>query len=168
MALRTFDVFDRIVFNTVLAEPTENELNRIRESALDARKEESHRDFIFTLMDALDSKTSALLTHISLIVAALTFIYTAHEHGAVARWFLLLEIIFYLVLTIFCLRAIRMTSGLSSIDKDETQALEVELSRRRAVYNFAASTTIVVTTVMILTLLLVAILGDQPITSSAK
>jgi hypothetical protein len=148
-----YDVFDQIAFSTVLRPHSSDDLEKIRASADDVTDNKKHRDFIFQIMNALDTKASALLTHISIIIAVLSVIYTNGDKSEAIKSIIVIEIIGYLLLTFFCLRAVRMTSGLSNKGASETEALQIELYQRRTAYNFASSGTIIITAIMMLTLL---------------
>jgi len=162
VADEAFKLFDCIVFGTLLRPPTEDDLDDIRHAATDSGTDPRHQQFIYEMMQALNAKTSALLTHISLIVAALTFLYTSRSGGGLFKAMVVLEICAYLLLSIFCLRSIRMTFRMTSrfadgTTKTEGTPREEELYKRRTVYNFASNTTVFVTLFMILTLVVGAI-----------
>ena len=157
-SMNVFKFFDILIFGVILKDHTENDLEKIRLSAEDVSDKKRHRAFIFEIMNALDSKTAALLTHISLLVAVLSFYYTFKNPTGFLKFIILTEITSYLILTLFCLRSIRMTSGLSDVSKDETKSLQIELYKRRSTYDFAASATIIVTLIMIGTLIIGSLL----------
>ncbi|MEA2858590.1 MAG: hypothetical protein QOC72_629 [Methylobacteriaceae bacterium] len=162
MANEAFTLFDILVFGKILPNHTEEDLNSIRESALADRDDLRHRQFIYEMMNALDAKTSALLTHISLIIAALTFLYTARTSGSWFRLVVMFELCCYLLLTIFCLRSIRMTSRLTGgVPSTESRGLEIELWKRRTVYNFASNSTVLVTVFMLITLVFGALCASS-------
>jgi hypothetical protein len=103
----------------------------------------------------IDSKTSALLTHISLIIAALTFLYSTQSGGAF-KVMIVMEVCIYLCLAILCLRAIRytVTYSKSFLDNhDANKSFAMELEKRGQIYNFAANATIYVTMSMIVLLI---------------
>ncbi len=160
-----FALFDRLFFGLVLKLPAEADIAAINLAAHDEQDEEQsrYRDFIYDMMSAVDSKVSALLTHISLIIAALVFIYSSRA-AARASVFLkntiMCEIVAYLLLTVFCLRCIRMTTRLSSGSAAaENNALAIELSKRRATYNWTSHVTVFVTVATIVTLVLGSVFG---------
>ena len=160
-----FALFDRLVFGSVLTPPAQADIDTINLAANDDRDgaQNPYRDFIYRMMSAVDAKVSALLTHISLIIAALVFIYTskASANGAAfLKSMIMCEIVAYLVLTVFCLRCIHMTAKLSSGGAaTESDALAVELYKRRATYNWTSNVTVFVTVATIMTLVLGAAFG---------
>jgi hypothetical protein len=93
-------------------------------------------DVVFKLMDAVDAKSAALLTHISLIFAVLSITYASLEStsAAFAR-IILIEIVVYLLITILCLRCITMTSF--KVDKGamDTEMQTIEVFNRLLIYN---------------------------------
>ena len=99
--MNVFKFFDILIFGFILKKPTENDLEKIRRSAEDVSDKKEHRAFIFEIMNALDSKTAALLTHISLLVAVLSFYYTFKNPTGFIKYIILAEIVSYLILTLF-------------------------------------------------------------------
>ena len=161
MANEAFSWFDAAVFGRLLPKPTQNDLDAIEKSAQQDSTPERTK-FIYEMMNALDSKTAALLTHISLIIAALAFYYNGRTLNAVMKFVVFVEIVAYLLLTIFCLRAIQMTSRLSDpIDSELGHALSEELVKRRTVYNWASNATVFVTAILILTLIASALCASN-------
>ncbi len=76
-----FALFDRLFFGHVLKLPDEVDIATINRGAHDEQDEDQsrYRDFIYDMMSAVDAKVSALLTHVSLIIAALVFIYSSRS-----------------------------------------------------------------------------------------
>jgi hypothetical protein len=162
-----FSLFDRLVFGTILDSPTGEEIATIKLIASDQTQndENKNRQYIYRMLDAIDTKVSGMLTHISLLIAALVFIYSSliDKGGNVFfKIVIMTEICAYLILTIFCLRAIRMTSKLSNAKSEaaadalaiESDALALEFYKRRTAYNWTSNMTVFVTTFTILTLVL--------------
>jgi hypothetical protein len=160
-----FALFDRLVFGSVLTTPAQADIDAINLAARGEQNDEQgrYRDFIYRMMSTVDAKVSALLTHISLIIAALVFIYTsrAGANGAVLlKSMIMSEIVAYLLLTVFCLRCIHMTTSLSSSSAaTESDALAIELYKRRATYNWTSNVTVFVTVATIITLVLGSVFG---------
>jgi hypothetical protein len=149
-----FALVDKIVFSKIIPAASEKDIETINIAAMDTRDPNgtTYREFIYRMMDALDNKTSALLTHISLIIAALIFIYTFDGAGKLLKFVVMSEVCAYLILTIFCIRSIRMTTRLSDGKAaTEVNALAIELYKRRALYNFSSNVTIFVTLLTIIT-----------------
>jgi len=114
-----FAAFDRLFFGTILRQPKQADIDSIDAAARESRDDPQslYRDFIYRMMSSVDSKVSALLSHISLIIAALVFIYSSRAGSGASplvKNMILGEIAAYLVLTVFCLRCIRMTTRLTS------------------------------------------------------
>ncbi|MGO8737467.1 hypothetical protein [Rhodoblastus sp.] len=158
-----FALFDRLVFGSVLPAPGPSDIESINLAAHDARDDEQsrYRDFIYLMMGTVDTKVSALLTHISLIIAALVFIYSSKAGvSGMFKNMIMVEIVAYLILTVFCLRCIRMTIRLSSGSAaSENDALAIELYKRRATYNWTSNVTVAVTVATIFTLVLGSVFG---------
>jgi hypothetical protein len=104
-------------------------------------------DVLYTLFSAIDTKTSALLAHISIIVAGLLAVKGDYNDSSM-RFFIMTEIIIYLVITIPCLRAIRMISP-SLESNDDISKIKLEYWKRRRYYNIASSMTFIATIILI-------------------
>ena len=83
-----FSLFDHVIFGWILPNPSVD-LKAVEDAAANDLKDAQY-NFIHIMMDAVDSKTSALLTHISLIVAALIF--TSQTGGVLFKFVVLLEL----------------------------------------------------------------------------
>jgi hypothetical protein len=158
-----FTIFDRLFFGSILQAPSKDDLDTINLAANDQRDGDAncYREYIYRMMDAIDTKVSGTLTHISLIIAALVFIYTG-KMGESDHIFLIIllmaEILAYLVLTIFCLRCISMTTRLSGGSAaTESDALAIEFCKMRVAYNWTSNMTVFVTAATIITLFFSAI-----------
>ncbi|WP_374545112.1 hypothetical protein [Rhodoblastus sp.] len=158
-----FALFDRLFFGVVLRLPAPADIESINLAARGERGDgqSRHRDFIYLMMSGVDTKVSALLSHISLIIAALVFIYSSRSAAGSAglKIMIMLEIVAYLILTVFCLRCIHMSVSLSSASAAENDALAIELYKRRATYNWASNVTVFVTVATIVTLVLGSVFG---------
>ena len=104
-----FAAFDRLFFGTILRQPKQADIDSIDAAARESRDDPQslYRDFIYRMMSSVDSKVSALLSHISLIIAALVFIYSSRAGSGASplvKNMILGEIAAYLVLTVFCQR----------------------------------------------------------------
>lgn len=111
---------------------------------------------ILRMMESIDTKTSALLQHISIMIAALMFSYTAGSHSSLLySFFILIEISIYMILTVLCIRCIGFTIK-KYVEDTNVEGAEIayEFLRRRYIYNFTSNAVIVVTIATMLTLLL--------------
>jgi len=141
---KLFDKFLSFIIKT----PHIDEAKPVYDAIENGNREE--RSFSFTLLGAIDAKTSALLTHISLIVAALSIFFSSVENS-VYKLVILSEICIYLLAAMLCLRCIRfkwpdITSQTSISDQDI-----IEVFIRKRMYDIASDITIFVTRCLILT-----------------
>ncbi len=148
-----FGFLDKVIFGRLVPTPSPEQI-----AEMVAAAKEKSPDKIYHMLDEatgdIDSKTAALLTHISLIIAALTFLY-ATQSGVIFKFIIMIEVSVYLCLAILCLRTIRYTVTYSKSfldDHDANKSFAFELAKRGRIYNFAASATIYVTMSMIVVL----------------
>lgn len=107
----------------------------------------------------LNGKTSALLTHVSIVIAVSTgfliFLASKTSSSRITVAILILEVVVYLVLSLFCLMAITMSGwneeGLSTEELVRKRAHH--LRTRRKSYRVAISGTMIATVVLIVTIL---------------
>jgi hypothetical protein len=137
--------------------PNRNANTQRFDRAWNAYGHSKRHQFLYQVMDSVDAKSGALLTHISLIIAALTFYYSLPD----AWWIktvLLVEIAIYLVLAILCLRCIMLKIPNEEASGSETETdnsgLEIELRRRELLYSFSIRATIFFTVILFLLILL--------------
>ena len=114
-----FALFDRLFFGHVLKLPDEVDIATINRAAHDEQDQDQgrYRDFIYDMMSAVDAKVSALLTHISLIIAALVFIYSSRAAASASVFLknlIMCEIVAYLL----------ADSVLSQVRSDDDEAFE--------------------------------------------
>jgi len=144
-----FGLLDKAIFGKLVSPPTTEQI----EQMIGVSKGKCD-DGIYKMIDKatgdIDSKTAALLTHISLIVAALTFLYSAQS--GIFKIIIMIELCTYLALAILCLRSIRFTWAYTkyvSPDDGGNHEFARELKKRGDIYKFAAGATIYVTISMI-------------------
>jgi hypothetical protein len=149
-----FGFLDKVIFGRLMPTPSPEQI-----AEMVAAAKEKSADKTYHMLDEatgdIDSKTAALLTHISLIIAALTFLY-ATQSGVAFKFMIMIEVSVYLCLAILCLRAIRYTVTYSKSVLDNHGAnisFSLELAKRGQIYNFVASATIYVTMSMIVLLI---------------
>lgn len=106
----------------------------------------------FGLYAALDAKTCALLTHISLLTAVVMVFYTAQSTQYYFRFVLAIELAAYLIATLICLRCIRF--GTPSYEDDHADDAYFEISRRRTLYQIASDIAVVATSVLMIIVIL--------------
>lgn len=110
-------------------------------------------DLSFGLFSALDTKTSALLTHVSLLVAAVAVIYTRAKPGSSYSYLLGVEFLLYLASTILCLRCIRYSMPkMGDVSSHRAQVFQEILIRRDA-YMLSSNIAIISTASFVITLI---------------
>ena len=153
MIVNAFHLLDKIIFGTLLQYPTEDQINELVDTA--KKKSEDHAyDMIDKATEDLDSKTAALLTHISILVAGLLVMFSSST-GTIKSIFLI-ELCLYLFLAILCLRTIRFVFTYINdrgINMNNNYVFTVEFYKRGQLYIFASSATIYVTLALIMTLI---------------
>jgi hypothetical protein len=155
---RVFDCIDRVLFRTVLRPIDAGEIKDLAESVAHFSEEKDKIGILFTFFDAVDTKAAALLTHISLIAAALTFMYGWHI-SRLLKALISFEIVIYLFISLLCLRCVRFTtrtrsSPVNLLNASVADTMEAEFQKRRAIHNFAATVTIYATLLFISILVL--------------
>jgi hypothetical protein len=107
-------------------------------------------------MGAIDTKTSALLAHLSMMIAAVSFFYSQAADGTGAKTFYGVEILLYLATTLWCLRGIFILRPKASPALQVDQLIELrirEVDARLKSYGIAMTATIMTTLVFMLTVL---------------
>ena len=107
-------------------------------------------------LDRLDSKAGSLLTHISMMLAAATFMISAADTSHVERIIIGLEVVCYLFLALICIRCLRYLdlpsaaqSGLGRINEQ----IRLEVRRRSLLLNIAIRWMFLITFVFMLSVL---------------
>jgi len=115
---------------------------------------------MFYILDVIDQKTSSLLTHVSVMVGVVSFLFGRHNSG-LYHYIYLAELVVYLIVTLGCLRAIFITNERSEQSHDAAELLEAninETDRRRRIYILSLDVTIKTTFVLVLTLIIESII----------
>lgn len=104
--------------------------------------------------DAVDGKTSSLLTHVSIMLAVLAIFYSTMPPGSFAGKAILVELLLYLAVTLGCLLSINILGpGREKLNTDQIVALAVKIAVRRSrVYQISWLATFVVTIAFMMTL----------------
>jgi hypothetical protein len=147
---------NRIVFNRIAirispfkdADESEEYFSKLQ---IDYESQPGLLNISYGLFDAIDNKTGALLTHISLLIAVVAIFYSTLASGWAYKLVLGVEIISYLIATVICLRCIRF--DLPQIQGTDTHLKQIyhELTDRRALYTLALDITLITTLFLILT-----------------
>ena len=140
---------------------SENSYNALREAAYrEAAHQDSEKnslDFLQEQFNAIDQKASALLTHISLMIAALSiFVNITVTSNPILSIVGEVMILAYLGVTVCCLRTIRIigpnnikdSAGLvatAPAASDITRVLAAHLEVRREIYKLCLRTTVSLT-----------------------
>ena len=102
-------------------------------------------------MDVIDSKSSALLTHISIILAVLAVLI---NNESTARWFFTVEFVLYALNATILLRCVDILGppfrAVPSEDTDLRSYGHMEGLIRRTVYQFALRSAAVLTVVLVI------------------
>jgi hypothetical protein len=153
-----FRFFDRLVFGDLTSKRIDAALEEVTQTLAYSQKHRDDIDHLYRLFEAMDQKAGALLTHISIIVAGLAILYQDSQTSLIWKRILETQIIFYLLLTFLCLRAIRMTAPwfdqIASMTRDDVARLKLEFWKRRRCYNVATAITILATISVVVTLIL--------------
>jgi uncharacterized membrane protein len=107
------------------------------------------------VFDTIDAKSAALLTHVSMMVAALGITATVIADSRLEQGFMIVQIMLYLLIAIACLRCSSLFRALT----DENLApadLGRELILRREVYSFCNTASIYLTIIVLVTLPILA------------
>ena len=109
-----------------------------------------------TALDRIDAKAGSVLTHISMMLAAATFMISAADTSDFERVVIGLEIICYLFLALICIRCLGFIDvpgrKIARIGRIETE-LRVEVRRRSLLLNIAIRWMFLVTFVFMLSVL---------------
>ncbi|MEO1733505.1 MAG: hypothetical protein AAFR45_07745 [Pseudomonadota bacterium] len=113
------------------------------------------------ILDIIDTKAGALLTHISLMTAIVGIMLVSFVESRLEQGILLLEMIAYLILGVMCLQCFRLGQGRGS-DLEEEIVIEGrmhEIAFRWDLHRFCLNTTTLVTLFFIATMVLHVFLG---------
>jgi hypothetical protein len=109
---------------------------------------------IMTSMQNIDAKVTGLLTHVSMMIAALGLIAPVIADHRLEEGIIIAEIAVYLLLAVGCLRCLNLFNTRRSPGK--TDGLDVELHHelvlRRELYNLCVRATTIITIVLLISL----------------
>jgi hypothetical protein len=148
-ARKLFATFDCVMYAVTQNRPNTEELDKL------AREKHHASPYTVRMLDALNAKGSALLTHISILVAVLALIKSSMKSSIEPanlkyECALTIMIVIYLVLSIFCLRVITVVIRPRGMKPFPSKLYLTEESRaRQTAYNFASTITVVVTIITI-------------------
>jgi predicted lysophospholipase L1 biosynthesis ABC-type transport system permease subunit len=120
---------------------------RLKSTEADALlPEPAHRAF-----ENLDSKSASLLTHVSMMIAAIGITATLVAETKLEQGFMIVQIMVYLLIAVICLRCSSLFRGATdeNLPADE---LGRELILRRELYSLSNSISIYLTVLVLLTL----------------
>ncbi|MDE2388433.1 MAG: hypothetical protein KGN35_05030 [Betaproteobacteria bacterium] len=157
-----YDLVDK-VFKTLLSLNEEDE----RKFA-DARKDINHINHILHDMVIIDTKSSALLTHVSVMLAVVIgMLFTLigpKESGSILAYMLKIEMVAYAVVAMVLLRCLDIMGPPFRKLKDEMHEIDAqyhqEIVIRRAIYQLMSRVVFILTVVLIL-ITFVKIFGFQ-------
>jgi hypothetical protein len=144
-------VFDSLARRLNTVERRGNSVAYFNKLRQDYKQSDGLLNISYGLFSAIDTKTAALLTHISILIAVVSIFYSTLDNGAfVIKSLLIIEAIVYLTATIICLRCIRF--DLPAVDGDQTHEQQIyhEITDRRALYTLSLDITVAATAVLIL------------------
>ena len=107
-------------------------------------------------LDRLDAKAGSLLTHISMMVAAATFMISAIDTSPLEKIIISVEIIAYLYLALLCICCLKFidippTTPAVKVSKRMRTELRLEVRRRSLLLNIAIRWMFLITFVFMLT-----------------
>ena len=113
----------------------------------------SREEFHFAFLSAVDAKSSALLTHISIMIAFSIVLFESAKLNVYLKYLVGLEAVGYVLLACLCLRCIRVLSPRLSgrTPDDYRQALKTEVIFRRELYELILNLVSVVTILFAIT-----------------
>ena len=111
----------------------------------------------FHYLDTVDAKCSALLAHVSMMIGVLSVFTAIFADNKIERGVTVIEILFYVLIAIGCLRAIRIIGPHSGAKNEKTfhRMLHREALFRREVFRLCSESAAIVT----LTFLVTAFVG---------
>ena len=112
---------------------------------------------IHRVYELIDSKSSSLLTHVSIMIAACTFLYGSTVTKSATNYFFLLEAFVYMGIGLTLLFCLKLSMYETPDDKAKWQEYYGRSCRKRAtVYSFALWLTKVTTVFVLLTMVMVS------------
>ncbi len=109
------------------------------------------------VFDSIDAKSASLLTHVSMMIAAIGITATVVADTKIEQGFMIVQIMFYLLVAVVCLRC---SSLFHSVTDDEMspEILRKELILRRELYRLSNTASIYLTIVVLISLPVLAYL----------
>ena len=107
----------------------------------------------------IDQKCGAVLTHISMMIAAAAFLFSSASESQAEQVFLGLEIACYLLLAVLCLRCLYYRDYVKDVGENDLEgfahkaALRFHIVRCARYLNFVIGGTIILTTLLMLSVL---------------
>jgi len=147
----------------ILAKKVVKDVDRllISEPAIEDADFEGVNPFVWmsgneTALDRIDSKAGSMLTHISMMLAAATFMISAADTSDLERIIIGIEIIAYLFIALICIRCLGYVDipgrKHQSIDRIEHE-LRLEVRRRSLLLNISIRWMFLITFVFMLSVL---------------
>lgn len=127
-------------------ERIEKYTQRLKGSDDELLPEAAHRAF-----ENLDAKSASLLTHVSMMVAAIGITATLVAETKLEQGFMIVQIMIYLFVAVVCLRCSSLFRGLTE-DSLPAEELGRELILRRELYSRSNTISIYLTVAVLLTL----------------
>lgn len=132
-------------------------VNRLKEGHSKPRESLNEKFVLYEkLFEVLDAKSGALLTHISIMIAATVFAFSVEEQ-AIAMKIIFTIILASFLLTAICLiRCLRFWAAATSNEKDPDyeEIMDQELHRRSEIYRFASQLSFLTTIASIIPLII--------------
>ena len=143
----------------------EGEYNQCRLAAIDISEEE----FLQHQVDVIDRKTSALLTHVSIIIAVIAFLAEKSSLGPL-RYIYSAELVLYIAVAVACLRCVRIIgphslmkrsisytttgSGIDDIKRKVLELYRTQVQSRRELYRLILDITVIITIALLITIII--------------
>ena len=113
----------------------------------------SRGEIYFAFLVAVDAKSQALLTHISIMIAFSIVLFESIKSNVILKYLVGIEALAYVLLACLCLRIIRVLSPRLAVrtPKDYQSALKAEVVFRRELYEVALNLVMIVTVLFAVT-----------------
>lgn len=146
----------RFVDKSELSESYKDRVRRLNESHQGPRKALGER-FVFyeKLFEVLDAKSGALLTHISIMIAATVFAFSVEDQVIILKVVFTVILASFLLTAICLIRCLRFWAAPSGdeVDPDYEDMMDQELHRRSEIYRFASQLSFLTTIASMLPLI---------------
>ncbi len=116
----------------------------------------SREEVHFSFLSAVDAKSSALLTHISIMIAFSIVLFESAKSNVYLKYLIGVEAVAYILLACLCLRCIRVLGPRLAVSTPDEyrQALKNEIIFRRELYDLTLNLVFVVTVLFAITFIL--------------